>query len=281
MYEGDLAGAERLALTAIESRVAHPEVVEPLRLAEIAMSVVTMVRGELEASLAWSEQVIDAGRADDDLNLGFGLFYASVALSTLGRTDEALSLIEQLEGYYRRHPFGGAGFYLNHALGLIHKDANPDQARRHFQLALDAGRAVGSPMMIRIATGGVMSLVIAHAPLAEAAAAAHEVIEAMWDGRFSGNVRRYVAPSVVICSSAGRYHDAAQIDGWLGEGGHGMTPGDLDRFQHALADIDAHLGDNAAHLRAQGAQWEPATAIEHILTTLRAISQTRAESLPD
>ena len=96
----------------------------------------------------------------------------------------------------------------------------------------------------------------------------------MWDGRDLGNMGRLVTHSVVICTNAGRYHEAAAIDGWLGERGHDLVPADIIRHRQARADIDAQLGDGARRVRSQAAQWEPATAIEYILTTLRAVSET-------
>ena len=273
-HEADPAAAERLALAAIDSRSAHPEIVEPVRVGEFTMTTVSMMRGELEAALAWAEQLIEAGRPGDDANLGWGLFYGSLALSFAGRTDEARSLIDRLEAWCRRHPWAAAGWMVNFALGLVYVQADPERSRRHFDLVLETGRALGSPMATRLATDEALWLFIAHTPLAEAAKAALEVIESMWDGRDLGVMAHHVALSVVVCARAGRYRDAAMIDGWLGQRGHALGPGDLARHQHAQADIDAHLGEDAARLRAQGAQWEPATAIEHILTTLRAISET-------
>ena len=280
LHEGDLPAAERLALASIDSRAAHPELVGPVRDAEITMSTVTMVRDDLAASLALAEQLIDAGQADDDWNLGWGLFYASIALTYSGRADEGRSLVDRLEGYYRRHPWAVAGFMVSLALGLAYKDTDPEQARHHFQLALEAGRALGSPVMTRAADAEAMSLLIAHAPLPEAAAAACEVIAAMGDGRDLASMLRVVAHSAVICVQAGLYHDVAKIDGWLGERGGNLVPGDLTRYRQAQHDVDARLGDSAARLRSRGAQWDPATATEHILTTLRAISKTPAQPPP-
>jgi len=198
-------------------------------------------------------------------------------LSFSGRTDEARSLIDQLEGFCRRHPFGGAGWMVNYALGVAYVQADPHLARVHFELAVEAGRALGSPQLTRTASGEAMSLLIAHAPLHEAASAAREVIAAMWDGRDLGVMVHHVANGVIFCARAGRDRDAAIIDGWLGERGHNLAPVDLARYEQAPADIDARLGEDAGRLRAQGARWEPSVAIEFILTTLRSISEAATQ----
>jgi hypothetical protein len=263
-------------LSAIDSRTAHPEITEPVLLAEFAMSVASMMRGDPEASLAWADQLIDAGRPGDDANLLWGLLYSSIALSLARRTDESGSRIDQLESYRRRHPYAIARFAVNFALGLANVEADPAAARRHLEVALETSVALGSPMATRLVTGETRSLVIAHAPLAEAAATALEVIQAMWDGRDLGVMAHHVATSVIICAQAGRYHDAALIDGWLGDRGHALLQAELARAQQAHTEIDARLGDDAARLRFHGSQWEPATAIEYILATLRSISEAPA-----
>jgi len=279
-HEADLAETERLALAAIACR-ADPSQAPSVHNAEFAMSFLTLVRGEFDASVAWAQRFIDDARADDDPSVPAGMFLASAGLAQAGRVDEAQVVLAELQRYLERRPWGGADYVLNHALGYIHMESDPDRARHHFELASQAGRDAGSPFWARNSTVEVMSLFIAHGPVTEAAVAAREVIEAMWDGRDLGNMARAVAHCVVICARAGHYDDAARIDGWLGQRGRSLVPGDLIRYQHARTDIDAHLGGQAARLRAQAATWSTPTAVEHILTSLRAVSDSPPASDAD
>ncbi len=59
-HDGDVAEAERLAMAAIDSRAHAPEV-PPVLSAEFAMSFASLVRGEAEASVAWSQRFIERG----------------------------------------------------------------------------------------------------------------------------------------------------------------------------------------------------------------------------
>jgi hypothetical protein len=136
------------------------------------------------------------------------------------------------------------------------------------------GRATGCPFWTRNATIETMSLLVAHGPIRQAAVGAGEVIGSLWEGRDMGNVTRAVTQCIVVCARAGHHEDGARIDGWLAQRGRSLVPGDLARYQRARAEIETHLGQRTTPLRDQGAEWSTPTAIEHILATMHAISDT-------
>ena len=272
-HDADPLEAERLATEALVLR-ADPGQAPDGHAVEFTMSFLAMIQGHLELAVEWSRRWIEAGRTDGDPNVHSAMFMAAAALAQLGRTQEAHVLVGELERYYQAHPWAGAGYVINHTLGFITMETDPDLARQHFEEASRVGRAAGCPFWTRNATVEAMSLLVAHGPIREAAVGAGEVIGSLWEGRDMGNVTRAVSQCIVVCVRAGHHEEGARIDGWLAERGRSLVPGDLARYQRARAEIETHLGQGTVPLRDQGAEWSTPTAIEHILATMQAISDT-------
>jgi predicted ATPase len=186
-HDADPVEAERLATAALRTRD-DPGQAPDSHAAEFTLSFLAMIQGQPELSVQWSKRLIEASRTDGDPNVHSAMFMAAAALAQLGRTQEARALVGELKRYYQAHPWAGADYVINHTLGFITMESDPDLARHHFEEASRVGRATGCPFWTRNATVETMSLLVAHGPIREAAVGAGEVIGSLWEGRDMGNV---------------------------------------------------------------------------------------------
>jgi hypothetical protein len=276
----DLPHAERLARESIASRPDEPLPDEPANLsAEIALWFGALIRGDLDDALRWAASNAERGRRRGILgDIVFGFGYQALAWSFHGRFEEARSAADELSRHLGKDPAPMPAWALLFSLGHSFVTDDPDRAVRYFHQSNDAAAAAGVPFMCHLANRDAMGVVLARLSTGEAAAAACNVVADMWGDRDVFNIRIAVAHSTILCARAGRFTEAAFIDGWLGSDVIPVAPQYAEELDNTRHEIDARLGTAAADLRSQGASRTADTLIEFLLTTLWSIADEAERS---
>jgi hypothetical protein len=164
-------------------------------------------------------------------------------------------------------------WFVHYAQGTAWTRDDPDRGMQYLERGTAIATDEGLPYLANITDLHAMALHVGHLPPHLAAPTAGKVLAGLWEARDVVNLRVAVAHIIVVCTTAGWFREAAVIDGWLGSDAIPLAPHYVARLAAARRDIDAHLGDEAAALRSQGAASLPATIVEHMLTTLTSIAE--------